>query len=82
MKVIDEKLIGDHQHKLATDKDTGFNKLLEHFNLQATFKDADKDDLSRVYRMFSRLEVHDEQKDGVGPLATMFKEYLEGVRNQ
>jgi len=79
MKVIDEKLIGDHQHKLATDKDTGFNKLLEHFNLQATFKDADKDDLSRVYRMFSRLEVHDEQKDGVGPLATMFREYLEGV---
>ena len=81
MIVIDEKLIGDHQKRLAQDEQTGFNNLLSNFNLQATFEAADVDDLSRAYRMFQRLQNQDDNT-GVGPLAVMCREFIVGVRNR
>ena len=81
MIVIDEKLIGDHQKRLAQDEQTGFNNLLRKFDLQATFEAADVDDLSRAYRMFQRLQNQDDNT-GVGPLARMCRGFIVGVRNR
>jgi cullin 1 len=78
LEVIDDKLIGDHQKKLAMDPDTGFVKLLEKFNLQDTFEAANVEDLSRVYRMFERLKQQDDH-DGIQPLATMTREFITQV---
>lgn len=72
LRVLDEKLIGDHQD-LASDKDTGLNKLLGTFDLCKSCEQADMDDLQRLYRMFSRVEP------GVSGLTVFWREFLTEV---
>lgn len=62
LKEADNKLLDQHLNVLLEKEDSGFNALLSDDRLE---------DISRMYRLFSRLP------HGLDPVASLFKQYIE-----